>query len=128
MKNFIINYGLIIASAFLDSYAAFVMKKQFNKLGLIDYSTLESVLIYLYKFIQNPLLITAVIGFIVAPLLSFLAFNRLELSVGYPILVGFHLVFGFMFSALFLEENLTTYKIIGCILIFISLYLFYRTS
>ncbi len=128
MKVFFANYGLIILSAFLDSYAALIVKKQFNHLGEIDYSSFYGFFSYLYKFIQYPLLITAVIAFVAAPIVSFLALSRLELSVSYPVLVGFHLIFAFFFGVFFLEEKVTTYKLIGAVLIFISIYLFYQNN
>jgi len=128
MKVFFANYSLIILSAFLDSYAALIVKKQFNHIGQIDYSSWYGFFSYLYKFIQYPLLITAVIAFVAAPVVSFLALSKLELSVSYPVLVGFHLVFAFFFGVMFLGEKITLYKTIGALLIFVSIYLFYQNN
>jgi multidrug transporter EmrE-like cation transporter len=126
MKDLIFSWGLIFLSALCDSYAAFIVKTQFNKLGKIDFSSFKSVLKYLYIFFQNPILFTALLTFFAAPALWFVALNRIDLSVGYPVLVGFHLVFVLVFGILFLGEGMTVNKAIGCVLILLSLYFFYK--
>jgi multidrug transporter EmrE-like cation transporter len=126
MKDFFLSWGLIFLSALFDSYAAFIVKTQFIKLGKIDFSSFKSVLKYLYVFFQNPILFTAIITFFAAPALWFIALNRIDLSVGYPVLVGFHLVFVLIFGIVFLSEGMTVNKAIGCFLILLSLYFFYK--
>ena len=126
MKNLILNYGLIIVSALADSYAAFIVKMQFNKLGKMDFSSFGGFLNYLGNFFKSPLLITAVIAFVLAPGLWFIALNKIQLSIGYPMLVGFHLLFILVFGLFFLGEGMTINKAIGCILILVSLYFFTR--
>ena len=125
MKTFLLSWGLVVLSALFDSYAAFIVKSQFNLLGKIEYSSLSSVLSYLSKFIKNPLLITAVITFIVAPVFWFFSLNRLDLSIAYPVLISFHLLFIIILSVFFLGENMTWFKIIGTALVFTSLFFFY---
>lgn len=126
MKHFLLTWGLIFFSALFDSYAAFIVKSRFNELGHIDYSSTRSVINYLLSFFRSPLLITAMITFAAAPALSFFALNRMELSISYPIMVGFHVVFFFIFGTFFLGEGLNVNKIIGIVLVFLSLYFFYK--
>lgn len=128
LKHIFSSWGLIILSALLDSYAAFIVKTQFNKLGKLDYSSWQGIITYISSFVQSPLLITALIAFVSAPGLWFLALNRIDLSVGYPILVGFHLLFVLIFGVALLQENLDWNKITGTMLIFMSLYFFYRSK
>jgi multidrug transporter EmrE-like cation transporter len=128
LKSIFSSWGLIFLSALLDSYAAFIVKTQFNRLGKLDYHSWKGFTQYLLGFVESPLLITALIAFISAPGLWFLALNRIDLSVGYPILVGFHLLFILIFGIVFLHEGLDWYKITGTILIFVSLYFFYRSE
>jgi len=126
-KNFFLSWGLIILSALFDSYAAFVVKWKFNQLGPMDLSSFGSVWAYLAKFVQSPLLMTAVVTFCLAPGLWFLALNRIELSVGYPTLVGFHLVFILIFGLFLLGEPLTMRKATGLFLILVSLYFLFKS-
>ncbi len=128
MKTFMSSWGLIVLSAFLDSYAAFIVKTKFNDLGKINYNSASAVLEYLLNFVRSPLLVTAIIAFVSAPGLWFLALNRIDLSVGYPILVGFHLIFILIFGVSFLGEPFDVNKLIGTFFIFFSLYFFYRSK
>jgi multidrug transporter EmrE-like cation transporter len=128
LKNIFSSWGLIVLSALLDSYAAFIVKTQFNRLGKLDYHSWKGIVQYMSNFMQSPLLITALIAFVSAPGLWFLALNRIELSVGYPILVGFHLLFVLIFGVALLHEGLDWNKITGTLLIFASLYFFYRSK
>lgn len=126
MKDFILSWGLVFLSALFDSYAAFIVKTQFNKLGKIDFSGFDKLIDYMVNFFKNPLLFTALATFIAAPGLWFIALNRLDLSIAYPVLVGFHLIFVLFFGVAFLGEGLTLDKTIGCTLILLSLYFFYK--
>ncbi len=121
------SWGLIILSALFDSYAAAVVKWKFNDLGPLDYSSTKAVLHYVSRFVQSPLLLTAAITFCLAPGFWFFALNRMDLSVGYPTLVGFHLIFILIFGVLFLGESMTQAKTIGVTLIFVSLYFLFKS-
>ena len=81
---------------------------------------------YMWIFIKSPLLVTAIIAFVCAPGLWFLALNRIDLSIGYPVLVVFHLMFVLIFGVFFLHEGMSVNKGIGTLLIAMSLYFFYK--
>ena len=126
MKQFIFSWGMIFLSALLDSYAAYIVKYKFNEMGKIDFSSFKAVFDYLWKFIQSPLLLTGVLAFICAPGIWFIALNRVDLSVGYPVLVVFHLIFVFLSGVFLLGEDMNPNKLIGTALILASLFFFYR--
>ena len=126
MKAFFLSWGLVFLSALFDSYAAFIVKTQFNKLGKMDFSSFKSIFEYLLTFFHNPILLSAVIAFVAAPGMWFIALNRLNLSVAYPVLVGFHLIFVLIFGVIFLKEDMTTSKAIGTSLILIGMLFFYK--
>jgi multidrug transporter EmrE-like cation transporter len=126
-KTIWLTWGIVVLSALFDSYAAFIVKGQFNNLGKINFSSISSVFDYLLIFLKNPILLSAAITFLLAPALWFLALNRLDLSLAYPILVGFHLIFVLFFGVLFLNEPFNLNKILGSICIFISLIFFYKS-
>ena len=125
MKVLWSGWFLVFLSALFDSYAAFIVKKQYNQLGEIDYKTFKGFTEYMWVFVQSPILLTAVVTFVAAPALWFLALNRLELSVAYPVLVGLHLIFVLIAGMFFLGEPITMGKGVGTALIFASLFFFY---
>lgn len=122
------SWALIFFSALCDSYAAFVVKAKFNELGPMDFTSFSHFARYVSAFVRNPLLLTAVVAFVVAPGLWFLALNRMELSVGYPALVGFHLLFVLIFGLVFLGEVLTVYKLAGIGFALLSLYFLFAST
>ena len=123
MKHFLLSWGLIILSALFDSYAAYIVKKEFNSLGEFDFSSFKAFFNYILKFMQSPWLVSALIAFILAPALWFVALNKIELTIGYPLLVGFHLIFILLFGFYLLDESMSIYKVIGCALLMVSLVL-----
>ena len=120
--NSALSWLLIILSALFDSYAACVVKLKFNELGPMPVHSFFAFSGYMLRFLKNPLLATALATFIVAPGLWFIALNRVNLSVGYPTLVAFHLIFVLIFGLCFLGETLTPGRMIGIALIMLSLY------
>ncbi len=126
MKYFFSTWGLIILSALLDSYAAYIVKTKFNQMGHIDFSSFSAFFNYMWTFIKSPILLSALVAFVSAPGLWFLALNRIDLSIGYPILVVFHLFFVLVFGVFLLDEGFTMNKAIGTLFIFVSLYFFYK--
>jgi hypothetical protein len=67
MREFFLSWGLVFLSALFDSYAAFIVKSQFNKLGKIEFSNFSIVLDYLITFFKNPILLTAIATFVSSP-------------------------------------------------------------
>ena len=126
IKGFMLSWGMVFLSALFDSYAAYIVKTQFNKLGKMDFSSWKGFYDYMIVFFKNPIMLTALVTFVAAPAMWFVALNKLDLSVAYPVLVGFHLLFVLFFGVLFLDEGMTTNKAIGSLLVLVSLYFFNR--
>jgi multidrug transporter EmrE-like cation transporter len=123
MKQFIFSWGFIVLAALFDSGAAFIVKTRFNELGKINFSSFTSIVNYMVNFIKSPFLIFGTILFVLAPIFWFLALNRVEVSVGYPVLVALHLIFITLLAILFLGEPVTWQRVVGAMLILVSLYL-----
>ena len=116
-----VSWGLVFLSALCDSYAAYVVKHKFNDQGEIDWRSLAAILSYMWEFLCSPLLLTAVITFVAAPALWFVALNSLDLSVAYPVLVALHLVLVMLTGAFLLGEDVNAYKVVGTVLLLVSL-------
>ena len=116
---------LIFYAAVADCYAAYVIKLKFNELGAIDFSTSGSMLDYTFKLLGSGMFVSAICAYAMAPLLAFVALSKLELSVFYPVSIIFHMVFIVLLAGL-LGEVISLYKIIGIVLIIISLYFLFK--
>ena len=119
---------LIILSALFDTYASYVVKYKFNELGEIKLNSFSSFFSYAKVLIQSPFFLSAVVVFILAPFLWFIALNKIQLSIGYPALVCFHLLFVYLISYFLLNELFNIYKVIGAIFLLLSIFLFYKGS
>ena len=119
---------LIILSALFDTYASYVVKYKFNELGEIKLNSFSAFFSYFRVLIQSPFFLSAVVVFILAPLLWFIALNRIQLSIGYPALVCFHLLFVYLISFFLLNEAFNIYKTLGAFFLISSIFLFYKGS
>jgi len=126
MKSTLMSWGLIFTSALFDSFAAFAAKSRFNVLGRMELSPPGRFLDYLRIFFQSPLVVVAAVLFVAAPVLWFFALSRLDLSVAYPAVVVFHLIFISLFSVFLLGEAWTAGRIVGICFAFCSLFFLYR--
>ena len=128
MSNSFFPWFLIFLAALFDSYASYVVKYKFNEMGEIKVNSLHSIIAYLRPLLQSPFFLSGVLLFILAPVLWFFALNKIELSLGYPVLVSFHLIFVYLISFLLLNESINLYKVFGAILLLFSIFLFYKGS
>ena len=117
---------LIILSALFDAYASYVVKYKFNELGEMKLNSFSSFLSYTKVLIQSPFFLSAVVVFILAPFLWFIALNNIQLSIGYPALVCFHLLFVYLISYFLLNELFNIYKVFGATFLLLSIFLFYK--
>ncbi len=117
---------LVVYAAAADCYAAYIIKLKFNELGELKFTSFEVVLRYITTLLKSGLFLSGLLAYIMAPFLSFVALNRLELSVYYPVPIIFHLVF-VVVLAMTLGESLSVYRSIGLLLIIISLFFLYKS-
>ena len=127
MKDFFLSWGLIIVAAFFNSYASFVVKLRFNQLGKIEISSLGKTVRYLFTFLKSPIVLSAVVTFILSPLFWFAALNKIDLSVAIPVQFSLHLLLALTFSSFFLKENVDIKKIAGVICLAVSLFFLYKS-
>jgi multidrug transporter EmrE-like cation transporter len=125
MRQFLAGWGMIFISALCDSLTAFIVKRRFNELGPMDLGSVAAVVGYGLTFLRSPLVVFALVIFFLAPALWFVALNRIDLSVGYPALVGFHLLFICFLGVLFLGEPMTARKLFAVVMILASIVLLY---
>jgi multidrug transporter EmrE-like cation transporter len=129
MNNSVVfNWTLVFASALFDSYAAFVVKSRFNQSEPINFSSFGSFFDSISSIFKDPIIFSAAVCFVSAPALWFIALNRLDLSVAYPVLVGLHLLMVVVVGAFFLNETFTLNKAIGTSLVLLSLLFFYSSK
>ena len=118
----VLPFFLIFLAAVADSYAAYIIKLKFNELGNFTFSGIWT---YGGKLFSSGLFLSGVFAYVLAPLLGFLALNKLDLSAYYPVSIIFHLVFIIFFAAL-LGESLSLFKILGIGFLILSLFFLFK--
>lgn len=127
MKDFFLSWGLIFIASLCNSYASFVVKLRFNQLGKMELRSITKIVVYLLKFLKSPLVISAVITFLLSPIFWFAALNKIELSVAIPVQFSMHLLLVLTFSTLLLKEKVNFQKVAGVLCLAISLYFLYKS-
>lgn len=116
---------LILFSAFFNAGSVFIFKYRLNQ-SRLSFESLGSFLSSAISFIKSPVVLIAIIMFTVAPLIFLMALNKTNVTIAYPILVALNFLIIIILSLIFLNETLSTIKLISIFLIILSLYLFYR--
>ena len=125
MKYFILTWGLLIFSALIDVIAIIIIKLKLNSLGPIKFDGIYNTFIYCVKIISTPTTFLAAVAVTLSPLFYAFALSRLNLSIAYPIVVGFNAIFLLIFSYIILNEALTLKNTFGMIFIIIGIVIIY---
>lgn len=80
----------------------------------------------LWKMGQNPYILAGIASFGAALAFYALALTRIELSIGYPIMVSLGILIVFFWSVFFFEERSDWSKIIGTVLVLVGVLLLAR--
>jgi len=119
---------LLAAAAFLSTLSAAVIKLRLETVGDINTGSTQAMMDYAILFLQSHASVLAVIVFNVSPLLSFIALNRAQLSLAYPVLVALQFIFIALFSSMILGELFTMQKGIAMGAVLVSLWFFHRSE
>jgi len=103
MKDFFLSWGLIFVASGFNAYASFIVKLRFNQLGEMDLRSIKKILYYLFNFLKSPIVLTAVVTFLLSPIFWFAALNKIDLSVAIPVQFSMHLLLVLTFSVLLLK-------------------------
>lgn len=124
-KIWLLSWGLVFLSAFLDAVAIYFIKHSLNTLGPIPLSSFKECMNYFISLLKNPMALGGFFAYAASPFLWLLALSRLEVSIAYPLVVTLHLFFATIVAFFFLGEQVTTSKILAVVLIMASVLLLY---
>lgn len=117
------NWLLIVGYVLLNSFGALAIKSTLNKLGEVKFDSLKTLILYFRDLFKWPL---AILGFLAIMLSAFVwmsALSRLEITIAYPAATALNFFVVVLLGALLFRESITPAKIIGVVLILISIVL-----
>jgi len=117
---------MVIGYVVLNSFGALIIKYKINALGEIQLGSLKSVINYFIELLKSPLIICGILSIFISAFVWMAALSRLQISLAYPVAVGLNFFIVVTAALIFLKEQLSVEKVIGIVLIFISIYLLAR--
>ena len=125
MNQFFLTWGLVIIAALMDVGGILVIKLRLNTLGPIKYDSFYNVINYCFKIISTPITFIAAIIILISPVIYAFALSRMNLSIAYPLIIGFSAIFLLVLSYIILNETITLNNFFGILLILIGIFLVY---
>jgi len=126
MSKLLWSWGMVLGYVVFNSLGALIIKYEINKMGEIRFRSFRFVTSYFTELIKSPLIICGILSIFISAFLWMMALSRLQISIAYPVAVGLNFMVVVTIALLFLGEQLTLGKIIGIILIFVSIFLLTR--
>ena len=125
MKLFFLTWGLVVLAALMDVAGIIVIKLRLNFLGPVKYDSFFNVITYCLKIISTHASFIAAIVIFISPVIYAFALSRMNLSIAYPLIIGFSAIFLLILSYIILNESITVNNFIGILLILFGIFLVY---
>ena len=122
MKRILLTWGMVLGYVVLNAYGALMLKYKINQMGAVSFKSFRELLIYFYTLLKSPLSVSAVIAIFASAFVWMAALSRMEISVAYPAAVGLNFFIVVFLGIYFFNETITLFKIIGIVLIFLSMF------
>lgn len=126
MSKFLLSWGMVLAYIVFNSFGALIIKYKINEMGTIQFGSFRFVIKYFYELIKSPLIICGIFSIFISAFVWMVALSRLQISIAYPVAVGLNFIVVVTVALIFFKEHLSVEKIIGIVLIFISVFLISR--
>ncbi len=125
-SKFLLSWGMVLAYILFNSFGALIIKYKINEMGTIQFSSFRFVIKYFYELIKSPLIICGIFSIFISAFVWMVALSRMQISIAYPVAVGLNFIVVVTVALIFFKEHLSVEKIIGIVLIFISVFLISR--
>lgn len=100
-----ISFGLILGYVVLNSSGALVIKQKINEMGEVRLSSFWFFINYFIELLKSPVVIIGLLFIFLAAFSWMTALSRLDISIAYPVAVGFNFLVVVGFGILFFENR-----------------------
>lgn len=125
-SKFLLSWGMVLAYIVFNSFGALIIKYKINEMGTIQFSSFRFVIKYFYELMKSPLIICGIFSIFISAFVWMVALSRMQISIAYPVAVGLNFIVVVTVALIFFKEHLSVEKIIGIVLIIISVFLISR--
>jgi multidrug transporter EmrE-like cation transporter len=126
MNKFFLSWGMVLGYVVLNSFGALVIKYKIDAIGEVQLGSVKSFFNYFIELLKSPLIICGILSIFISAFVWMTALSRLQISLAYPVAVGLNFLIVVTVALIFLKEHLSVEKVIGIVLIFISIFLLTR--
>jgi multidrug transporter EmrE-like cation transporter len=123
VRLFFLTKGMIILAVILNVAGIALIKLKLNEIGSIKVDSLSSAWNYLIVLLRSPLAVAGGIFILIAPVPYLIAVSKMDVSIVYPLTVALTCLILLPISVVFLGEGMALRKMIGVIMLIISVYL-----
>jgi multidrug transporter EmrE-like cation transporter len=127
-KGHAVSWTILVFAALCDCFTLYIIKWRSQLVGGFDASSLNEGIEYVKNFVAHPFVWIGLATFCIGLPLGYIALTRLSLTVIYPVNLALHLTLSLFIGVFLLGEELNLSKIIGIILILISIYLITKSK
>jgi multidrug transporter EmrE-like cation transporter len=126
IKKLIMTWGIALISALLNAYGTLIIKYALNQLGDSKFDNFSMGLDYAMNFLKSPLALSGVLALIISAVLMIVSYSQMDVTIAFPAIMGLNFMLIGIFGFLLLNETFSIYKIIGILLVMISIVCFTR--
>lgn len=116
---------LIILTSLLTVISQIFLKKGFMGSGEIKIDNFSELVGSLSRLIQEKYFLVGAFFALMAAFIWLIIVSKKDLTIVFPIAGGIFYILLFLFSWLFLGENITLWKLLGTIIIFLGISMFF---
>lgn len=110
------GYFYIFGTIFFTVYGQLILKWRINDYGVLPDGILEKTQ-FLFNLLMDPWIFSGFASAFVASFFWMAAMTKFDVSHAYPIIVGGLAILTSVFAVIFLKESVSSFKIMGVILI-----------
>ena len=124
MDGKLLYWALLVISACMNSYGAFLIKLNLNKQGPLFLESLSGIVAYIFALLKRPSVLVGFAFWAISPLLFALSLSQIELTIGQPVFIICNFLLIFINGVIFLGEKITKQKMAAITLSILSIVFF----
>lgn len=125
-KTLILGWGMVFFFVVFNSFGAFTIKNQIQKVGPWNFSSPQLIFSFFVKLFSFWQTWVGLASISVATLAWILALAHLEMSKAYPVAIGVNLLVLVSISLFYFHEPLTFSKMLGIFFMFTGIIFLFR--
>lgn len=122
MSKILISWGMVLCYVILNSAGALLIKHKLIQMGEVQLDQFSTFFRYFIKLFSSMEVLIGLAAIFASAIAWMIALSKLDLTIAYPIAIGFNFLVIVVLSVLINGEQLTMNKIYGILLMILALF------